>query len=107
MKCIYNNLENRKLFKCPDFAGKKVEANFEHIVYKAEVGSVKLADALFHRSNIEGLKVYGEKKHYPDFLQTAQFLVIIRDWWDSFNVKAPNIGFKKRDPNREPITVET
>ena len=90
MKCIYNNFVNRKLFKCPDFNDKKVEANFEHVVrlYKSEIGkpikyaykltdkvmtpngiektSVKLADALFHRSTIEGIKVYGEKE-CPNF----------------------------------------
>ena len=120
---------NRKLFKCPDFNDKKVKATFEHVVrlYKSEIGkpiryaykltdkvmtpngiektSVKLADALFHISTIEGLKVYGEKE-CPDFLLTASFLEIIRDWWDSFNVKAPDIGFEKRDPNRHPINSE-
>ena len=79
LQCIYNNLGNRKRFKYPDLNGRKVEAIFEHIVrlYKSEVGkpikyaykltdkvitptgiektSVKLPDALFHRSTIEGL----------------------------------------------------
>ena len=109
MKCIYNNFVNRILMT------RKFEANFEHVVrlYKSEIGkpikyaykltdkvmtpngiektSVKLADALFHRSTIEGIKVYGEKE-CPDFLLTASFLEIIRDSWDSFNVKAPDVG---------------
>ena len=54
---------------------------------------------------LTGLYVF-LRKPYSDFLQTAKFLEIIRDWWNSFNLKAPNIGFNKGDPNREPVTVE-
>ena len=43
----------------------------------------RLADALFHPSTINDLKVSGEKSN-PEFLNTARFLQIIRDWWDSF-----------------------
>ena len=116
IKCILTILLTEN-FSRADFNDKKVEANFEHVVrfYKSEIGkpikyayklankvmtpngiektSVKLADALFHRSTIEGLKVYGEKE-CPDFLLTVSFLEIIRDWWDSFNVKASDVGFK-------------
>ena len=53
-----------------------------------------MADALFHPSTINGLKVYGEKSN-PEFLNTARFLQIIRDWWDSLNVNAKDVGSKK------------
>ena len=79
MKCVYSNFFTRKLLKFPDFAGEHIEANFDHILsfYKMEFGnspkfaykltdqvlspngiektSVKLADALFHPSTINGL----------------------------------------------------
>ena len=68
-----------------------------------EKTSVKLTDALFHPSTINGLKVYGQKSK-PEFLNTARFLQIIRDWWDSFNAK--DVGSKKRDPNKDPISID-
>ena len=51
------------------------------------------------------LKVYGEKSN-PEFLNTARFLQIIRYWWDSFNVKAKDVGSKKRDHNKDPISID-
>ena len=129
LKCVYNNFFTRRLSKFSDFAGEHIEANFDHIVslYKREFGkspkfaykltdkvlypngiektSVKLTDALFRSSTINGLKVYGEKSN-PEFLNTARFLQIIRDWWDHFNVKAKDVGSKKRDPNKNPISIE-
>ena len=70
-----------------------------------EKTSVKLTIALFHRSTIEGVKGYGEKE-CPDFSPTASFLEIICDWWDSFNVKVPDVGFIQQDSNRDPINAE-
>ena len=132
LKCCYNNFFTRKLLKCPDFDGENVEANFEHIktLYKMEFGkspkyaykltdkvispngiektSVKLADALFHPSTINGVRVYGEKSNpesNPEFLKTAHFLQIIRNWWDSINVKSKGVCFQKRDSNKDEINI--
>ena len=117
------------LLKFPDFAGEHIETNFDHIVslYKIEFGkspkfaykltdkvlspngiektSVKLADALFHPSTINGRKVYGEKSN-PEFLGTERFLQIFQNWWDSFNVKAKDVSSKKRDPNKDKISID-
>ena len=32
LKCVYNNFFTRRLLKFPDFAGERIEANFDHIV---------------------------------------------------------------------------
>lgn len=46
---------------------------------------IMIADALFHKSTLNGLECYA-KNGFPYFKQTANFIKIIRNWWDTFNV---------------------
>ena len=52
-----------------------------------EKTNVRLADALFHERTINGLEYYS-KNGFPHFQHTANFLRIIRNWWDTCNVKS-------------------
>ena len=70
-----------------------------------EKTNVKLADAAFHESTINALNYYGENG-YPHFIQTAAFIKIIRDWFNTVNVKSKDAGVKRRDELRYPISKE-
>ena len=70
-----------------------------------EKTNVMLADACFHESTINGLKHYGERG-YPHFLQTSEFLQIIRNWWNIVNVKSVAKGRHKRNNYMKPIKEE-
>ena len=129
-KNVYNAWIKKRIFVCPDFLGMQIgTVNFDHleILAKLESGkpikisyklndkvlysrpiertNVKLSDATFHESTINGLKFYSENGH-PEFLGTMRFLELIRKWWNIVNVKTPDAGRKKRDPTRNPIYNE-
>ena len=40
---------------------------------------------------------------HPDYLQTANFLEIIRKCWNVLNVKTRDAGIRQRDPLRQPV----
>ena len=112
-KNIYNNLNNYGSFTCPSWDEEGVEytAQFSHvcelfaleatkpvrIAHKLshkvlnpsslEKTNVKLADSFFHQSTINGLNYYA-KRGYPEFSGTAKVFQIIRDWFDTVNVKS-------------------
>ena len=69
-----------------------------------EKTNVMLADAAFHESTVNALKEFG--KDFKEFLETAQFIEKVRNWWDRFNVKTPNKGHHKRNKHMEPITKD-
>ena len=131
-KNFYNNFMVYDTFSYPNFQlidGEILRANFAHIrqLYDLELGnpvkmahklndkvlnpsslektSVKLADAVFHESTINALTYYGTHG-YPEFLGTAQFLQIIRHWFNTMNVKSAYHGQQTRNPRKECIDHE-
>ena len=70
-----------------------------------EKTNVSLADALFDESTINGLLFYG-KNGFPAFIETAKFLRIIRNWWDTFNVKSKFKGKHKRNKFMQAVNKE-
>jgi len=67
--------------------------------------SVSLTLAVFDESTINALNFYGQNGH-PEFLHTAEFLLIVLNWWKTVNLKSQFLAKRKRDPFREPITKE-
>ena len=67
--------------------------------------NVQLADSLFHESTIEGL-VYYSKHGHPEFMNTANFLRIIRTWFNVCNVKNRYAAQRTRDIVRTPISID-
>ena len=129
-KCTYNNFVNRKRFKCPNFDGPGfLEPDVRHIqeLYDHELGrplkiahklndkvlhpmpiektKVDLADRFYHESTIDALDYYSENG-FPHWKPTAKYLRIIRMWWNIVNVKNPKFGKRRRDPVREPISID-
>ena len=128
-KCIYNNFCNKKEFICPDFDGQEIAPDFNHIVelYKLELGqpvkiahklndkvlnpqpiektNVELADRLFHESTIAALDYYSERGH-PEWKKTANFLRIVRIWWNICNVKSVYSAQRMRDSVWEAISKD-
>ena len=112
---------------CPsvDDQFKLITANFSHIreLYNLELGkpikmafkltdkvlrpsslektNVKLADSCFHESTINA--AYYSSHGYAKFKETAEVLQIIRDWFNTVNVKSAFSGQKNRDNRRLPI----
>ena len=71
-----------------------------------EKTNVKLADACFHESTIDALKYYAPRG-YPEFSETAKVFKIIRNWFNSVNIKSPYDGQRTIDPHREKIDEKT
>ena len=71
-----------------------------------EKTNVKLADAAFHESTINALEYYSIRG-YNHFKDTAKFLRVIRDWFNTVNVKGTNYGQKTRDKRRNAISRRT
>ena len=70
-----------------------------------EKTNVMLAQSCFHESTINALRYYGVTDHHH-FLVTADFLEIIRNWWDTVNVKSKEKGRHKRNDYMKPINSE-
>jgi hypothetical protein len=124
-KNFFNNLLNRHIFICPEFQEKACSATFEHVkqLYQKELGkpikiahklsdkvlspkpiercNVMLAECFFHESTINGLSHYSPD--HPEWAETAEFLRIIRTWWNIVNVRSLSIGARKREPMKMPI----
>ena len=134
LKCIANNFRNKECFICPSYTESNqlepnMYPNFAHIrhLQDLETGkpvkiahkitdkvirplalektNVSLADALFSESTINGLNFYGNNG-FPEFTHTAKFLTIIRNWWDTFNVKTKYKGKHKRNEFMEAINKD-
>lgn len=127
-KNVYNNLLNRKEFKCPPFEGKSLTANVEHVqqIYRLEMGrpvryahkltdrvlnpksiektNVDLACRFFHESTVHALDYFAKKLGHGEWQETADFFRLILRFWNTVNVKNPRAGFMKRDDTRRPIS---
>ncbi len=129
-KNVYNNFVNRKEFVFPTIKGNEPEqrAKYAHLeqMYNLELGkplklayklndkvlhpsniektNVQLADNLFHESTINGLRYYAGKGN-SEWNATADFLEVIRNWWNILNVKHPMLGIKKRNKYMKPVTI--
>jgi hypothetical protein len=128
-KNLFNNFLNRREFACPPFHGDTLAPKFRHIeeLYHLELGhpvkyahklndkvlkpmpiertKVELADRLFHESTIAALDYYAAHGH-PKWKETANFLRLIRTWWNTVNVRNPTMGKRMRDPVREPVRLD-
>ena len=67
-----------------------------------EKTSVNLADSFFHESTINALAYYANNG-YPEFNGTVDFLKLIRNWFNTMNVKTAFYGQEARDERRDPI----
>ncbi len=129
-KNVYNNFQTRKQFEFPAMTDSQTEqtASFFHLedLYSIEMGkpvkmayklsdkvlhptniektNVQLADSLFHESTIAALRFYANEKNIPGFNDTADFLQVVRNWWNILNVKNPLLGTKKRSEKMKPVT---
>ena len=112
-----------------DHPSKTLTASFQHIeeVYRLENHQcIKMAfklndrvinpssierqsflstQAVFHESTINALKFYGNRGNHQ-FLETAEFLETILNWWKTVNVKSKFLAQRKRDRFREVVTRE-
>jgi hypothetical protein len=123
-KNVYNNLLNRRKFKCPSFEGLPISANFKHIedLYKYKLGrGVKLlsdkvlapmpiertkrllADACFHDSTVNGLEQCCQDEKWKE---TANFIKLIWRFWNCVNVQSKFLAIHKRDERRSDIAME-
>ena len=67
-----------------------------------EKSSVALANSCFHESTIFALRYYSSHG-YPYFKETADFLQIIRDWFNVVNCKSKFVGQQKIDKRRDAV----
>ena len=67
-----------------------------------EKSSVALANSCFHESTIFALRYYSSHG-YPYFKETADFLQIIRDWFNVVNCKSKFMGQQKIDKRRDAV----
>ena len=128
-KCIYNNLQVRKVFTCPLFDGIPVSASFNDIkeLYELEFtrpvkmaymlndqcinpqpiekSKVRLAASVFSESTRNAMSYY-VKNGYPQWEGTLNFLNLISKWWEYLNVKTTSKGVRKRDNNLDCLRKE-
>ena len=71
-----------------------------------EKTNVKLADGAFHESTINALRYYASRG-YPHFEVTANFAKIVRDWFNTINVKSKDYGTRTRDDRRTALPRAT
>ena len=67
-----------------------------------EKTNVQLANSFFHESTINALRYYANHGH-PEFKGTADVLQIIRNWFNTVNVRSEFEGQRTRDPHRNPV----
>lgn len=67
--------------------------------------NVKLAGAIFHESTLMALNFY-TNNGYPQFKETACFIKIILDWFDTINVKTPGYEVRKKNEKKAAIWME-
>jgi hypothetical protein len=131
-KNIYFNLLNKKTLLCPSFSysGTPLRVQFNHLLqlYNMEYGreakmayrltdkvlhpssveraNVQLAVAATHETTIAALDYYGQKEEYSAFKETAEFLRLVRKWFDIVNVKCSFVHIRMNDTTRKPVTKE-
>ncbi len=71
-----------------------------------EKTNVQLADSFFHDSTISALKFYATAEDKKDWMDTANFMRLVRNWWNIVNVKTPYHGVQKKNAFMEPISKE-
>ena len=129
-KNIYFNLLNKKSLLCPSFqeCGPSLHVHHSHLVqlhnieygneakmaYKLtdrvlhpssiERSNVQLAISAMHETTIAALEYYGGKDEHKAFKDTAEFLKLVRKWFDVVNVKSPFIHKRLNDSTRKPVT---
>ena len=59
-----------------------------------------------HETTIADLEYYGGKDEHKAFIDTAEFLKLVRKWFDVVNVKSPFIHKKLSDSTRKPVTSD-
>ena len=64
--------------------------------------NVKLSGAVFHESTANGLDYYAANG-YPHFKDTAEFVNIVKNWFNCVKVKTPDYGIRKTDTILEPV----
>ena len=128
-KNFCNNWRNTRNFECPSFdsmAEDKVFPSISHLeelhviekgqpekmAYKfnekvlhpqvMEKTNVKLADSIFHESTINALMYYSNHKN-GHFKDSAIYARVIRDWFNTVNVKSIDYGKRQRDDKRNSI----
>ena len=67
---------------------------------------MKMAEAVFHVSTISALK-YCASHGYNHFGDSASFTKIIRDWFNTLNVKNIDYGVRKMDERRNTVQRES
>ena len=132
LKCIYHNFRGKESFVCPKFADSgeilpNMYPMFDHIkkVHELEMGNpvkyahklsdkvinplalektnVSLATAVFDESTTNALKHFSKLDGFQGMADTAEFLQIIKNWWDVLNVKSVFKGKHKRNKFMERI----
>ena len=127
-KNLYNNLLNKKEFKCPPFGGEELSAAVQHVhdLFKSELGrsvryahkltdkvlnpkpiektNVDLAWRFFHESTIQGLEYFSRLNGKSEWMATARLFKLFLRFFNTVNVKNPRSGFMKRDESRRPIS---
>ena len=128
-KNILNSFQNRVVLDCPKFDGIDVRADFKHVemVFKLESGkpikmahrlsekalhpsviersNVQHAEAVFHASTVNAMTFYATTSH-PEMQPTANFLRLIRRWWDIVNCKTTSLWIKKRNEDHRPASPD-
>ena len=109
-KNFYNNLINKLYFECPNFEDKVLRPNLQHIkdIYNAELEkSIKIAyhlsDKVLNPATIEISNVSLADSLFHESTIAANFLELIRRWWNLLNMTSTLTGQAKRDCNGEPL----
>lgn len=126
-KNLYTNFLNRRKFKCPNFQSQEIAPDFAHIeqMYQLELSkpvkishkliqkvltprpiersNVMLAERLYHDSTIAGLEYFARNGH-PEWQGTANWLKLVRKFWNIISVRTKFLGKIKRNQDKEPIS---
>ena len=109
-KNVYNNWLKKINFQCPTFITDDKKKDMlpykisEQVLHPQviEKSSLKMAEAVFHESTINALKYYASHG-YNHFNDLASFTKIIRDWFNTLNIKSIAYGVRKRDECRNAV----
>lgn len=68
--------------------------------------NVQLAASVSHETTVAALQFYGQQAQHQGFNQTAEFLQMIRTWFNIINVKSPWAHVKRNDSTLKPISSD-
>ena len=70
--------------------------------------NVQLAASATHETTVAALRFYGQQPEHDGFMQTAEFLHIIRSWFNIVNVKlkSPLAHIRRKEPTLTPISKD-